>query len=222
MVDLEGDATSRWRGLFGVGLAVSAAVAGLVFSLFIHSDGPMPPEVDGFLWPNPKRITPFFLSDHHGKAFDEQRLNDHWSLMFFGYTHCPDVCPLTLTTLQAVQTSLARAEVDTQNLQIVFVSVDPERDTLEHLNSYVSFFGNSVLGVTGPIDALEGLTRQLGILHVTKPADDAGNYMVDHSAAVLLIDPQSRLVGVFQSPHSVDNLAQSFREIQAFVLATTI
>ena len=121
--------------------------------------------------------------------------------MFFGFTHCPDICPTTLQVLAA-----AKSALDEQGIsplpRIVLVSVDPERDTPEILDKYVGYFGAGNLGITGPLEGIQALTKELGI-YFNKQAGDDGNYLVDHSAAVLLIDPEARFSALFSGPHAV-------------------
>ena len=124
---------------------------------------------------------------------------DHWSLLFFGFTHCPDICPLTLQTLAAAQSELDAA--GQQPLpRIVLVSVDPERDTPQLIGQYVAHFGTGNLGVTGSLAELKKLTSALGIYFEKQPGD-ADNYAVDHSAAVLLINPDGEFHALFSGPH---------------------
>jgi protein SCO1/2 len=200
-------------------LLVLAAAAGFLASLLLIRGGflsaPGAEPVPGALWPHPKPLSPFVLADHTGQAFDLERLRGRWSFLFFGYTHCPDICPGTLTTLSAVRSELEGSERGQAPAQFVFVSVDPERDTPERLSSYVRHFHPDFLGVTGAPHALEGLTRPLGIVHYRGPADASGGYLVDHSAAVLLVDPQARLAAVFSAPHQPRDLAERFRRVRA-------
>jgi protein SCO1/2 len=174
-------------------------------------------QIEGFLWPAPRTVGPFELTDHTGAPFDLSTLDGKWTLMFFGYTHCPDVCPVTLSVLEQVRALLESAGTETDDLQTVFVSVDPERDTIEHLREYVTYFDPRLLGVTGPDAGLQRLTRQLGILHIRNAADENGSYLVDHTASVLLVDPRHRLVAVFGAPHEAESIADRLIRIRAIV-----
>ncbi len=208
---------SRPSGLRGhkVLIAVAAAVAltlGAVASYM--TSRPEAPTIDGLLWPKSKALTAFALEDHHRQVFTLDRLNRRWTLMFFGYTHCPDVCPVTLSVLNHVVAMMVEANVDARPPQVVFVSVDPERDTLEHLASYVGHFNRDFLGVTGSDEKLSVLTRQLGILYARTEPDADGDYLVDHTAAVFLIDPRGHLVALFQAPHAAERIARDVARIQ--------
>ncbi len=147
-----------------------------------------------------RAITDFQLVDHRERAFTRASLEGEWTLLFFGFTNCPDVCPMTMLELGRVQKVLADEGI-TEPVRGVFVTVDPARDTTERLEAYVTGFDEGFLGVTGDLDDIDVLARDLGIVHVRhgEPAD--GDYMVDHGSAVLLINPEGRLQALFQAPH---------------------
>jgi protein SCO1/2 len=193
--------------LFGVGAAAIVST---------RLDASRAPDVPGLLWPDPKQVQPFALTDQHGAPFGVERFDKRWTFLFFGYTYCPDVCPTTLSMLAKVQQDLAR-DGSGSDVQVVFVSVDPTRDTPQHLGAYVSFFNPDFVALTGPDDGLARLTRQLGIYFSRDAPDGDGNYLVGHSSAVLLIDPQRRLVAIHQAPHDAAQIAQSFRQVRRFL-----
>lgn len=159
----------------------------------------------------PRDIENFTLADHTGKTFDNRSLKNHWSFVFFGYTHCPDVCPTTLSVLNGVAHKLGKPDAD---VQFVFISVDPERDTPEKLGQFVSYFNGAFVGVTGTPEALDALTRQLGVVF-ERVADNSGSgkYVLDHSASVLLFDPAGRFHAVFTPPLSATDIAADFGRI---------
>ena len=137
--------------------------------------------------------------------------------MFFGYTHCPDICPTTLAMLRKVEHDLA-GHTSTPR-QHVLVSVDPARDTLDHLARYVSAFGPPFVGVTGSDGELSKLARQVGAVYLRGEPDDDGSYLVDHTASIMLIDPRGRLVALFGMPHDPALIGTRFVEIERAVLA---
>lgn len=175
------------------------------------------PDIPGLLWPNPKVVGPFQLTDHRGAPFDLARLEGRWTLLFFGYTHCPDVCPSTLAVLKQTYARIQAAAPQATPPQVAFVSVDPARDTTERLASFVTHFDADFLGVTGPDPALGALARQFGIVYVRAEPDARGNYAVDHTAAILLTDPQGRLVGLFSLPHDPAAIADQYGAIRRFL-----
>lgn len=150
-----------------------------------------------------KPIDNFVLSDQHGTPFTQSNFLGQWSLVLAGFTQCPDICPTTLSTLSRVEHILG---TDTKRLQIVLVSVDPERDTSEVLSKYLGFFNPRIVGLTGEPNQLEIAYSALGIQRIRIPGA-RGDYSVDHSASVLLISPDGRPAGYFMPPFNANRLA---------------
>ena len=188
------------RNIFvGIVLALALA-AGLVLATRLSA--PAEPKT-ALVMPARNALPEFELLDPLRNTVNRDTFLDQWSLLFFGFTHCPDICPLTLQTLAAAQRELAAA--GQQPLpQIVLVSVDPERDTPELIGQYVAHFGDGNLGVTGSLDELKKLTSALGIYFQKQPGDGE-SYAVDHSAAVLLINPNGEFHALFSGPHVAAN-----------------
>ena len=185
-----------------------SAVAGI--SLWKVMQGPpQPSNAALMLLPEPRVIADFALVDDEGAPFSLDNLRGQWSLIFFGYTHCPDVCPSTLYDLKLVHEKLEQLNGDAEtNHQVLFASVDPERDTPEQLNKYVDYFHPDFIGVTGPQEQLAPLTMQLGIAYrIEEHEAGATQYNVDHSVSILLMNPEGRLHGVFPAPHDADKMA---------------
>ena len=149
--------------------------------------------------PDPDPVPAFELIDQRGAPIDETVFQGQWDLVFFGFTHCPDICPTTLQVLATAKSALEEQGV-TPLPRIVLVSVDPERDTPDILGRYVAYFGADNLGITGSLEGIRALTSGLGIYFEKQESDD-GNYLVDHSAAVLLVDPEGRFSALFSGPH---------------------
>ena len=149
-------------------------------------------------------VPTFSLVDHTGQDVDESVFVGQWDLVFFGFTHCPDVCPITLNVLATAQRELAAQGVEPLP-RIVLVSVDPERDTPELLAHYVDSFGDGHVGLTGELDQIRRLTDGLGVFFNPLPADEQGYYIVDHYAGVIVIDPEGRFHALFGAPHRVEN-----------------
>ncbi|HEX6928283.1 MAG TPA: SCO family protein [Gammaproteobacteria bacterium] len=151
----------------------------------------------------PRPLPEFRMTRHDGTAFDRDSFRDRWSLVFFGFTHCPDVCPNTLFVLDRTVEQLAG-----QNLvppDVVFVSVDPARDTPEKMAGYVQYFNPDFVGITGDDGNLEKLTQAMSVAYERRP--DGDDYTVIHSSAVLLVDPQARLHAIFTPPLKADAIA---------------
>lgn len=163
----------------------------------------------------PLPVDDFTLTDHEGNDFDQSRLEDHWSFLFFGYTSCPAVCPMTLGNLSDVK-KLVDGDPDAAGVkvQFVFVSVDPERDSTERLKTFVPYFNPEFIGATGTPEQLETLTESLGIYHHQEPGGSERDYLVDHTTSVILIDPERRLHAIFPAPHDPGAVAEAFRLIR--------
>jgi protein SCO1/2 len=152
----------------------------------------------------------FRLHDQNNQVFDRTRLQGKWSYVFFGYTHCPDICPTTLVVLRDVQKIAGGQE---QGVQYIFVSVDPDRDKAATLNKYVAYFHPEFIGATGGQGELMRLTRGLGAYYEAGEAQN-GNYEVHHSAAIFLIDPDARLRALFAGPHDAARLARGLQRLK--------
>ena len=205
--------------LLGVGVFV-VAFAGVWVSLEIRKP-PEPPRLPVSLdtvatvLSEPMDLPPIQLADHRGQPFNNETLRGRWTFLFFGYTFCPDICPAALAVLAHAR-KILREEAGEIQPQVVLVSVDPERDTQARLGEYVAYFDREFLGVTGSDAALQKFTRPLGILYRKTPgASSDGNYLVDHSASILLVDPQARLRALTSPPHDGVAIADDFRKIVA-------
>jgi len=198
-----------------VPVLIAAAIAGAATAWFMLHASPAPPTLERATLLDAVRPLPDFeLADQAGQPFGRDRLRGHWTLIFFGFTNCPDVCPTTLATLADVRRQLADLPAADQPA-VVLVSVDPARDTPEALGRYVAHFDPRFLGVTGPPASLEVLTRDLGVaFSIGTPTAD-GSYSVDHTAAIFLIDPDAAFAGVFGSPQVADAIARDYRSIVA-------
>ena len=174
------------------------------------------PDIEGFLWPNPRMIQPFNVVDQHGRPYGLANLSGNWSFMFFGFTHCPDICPITLSLLSQVQKKLVERKI-ADNVQIVFISVDPKRDTPEQVADYVNYFSKDLVGLTGTEEQVAGLARQIGVVYIQNEETAAGDYSVDHSASVFLISPTGQWLGIFSAPHEVDDIITRFKAISEFI-----
>jgi len=196
------------RILTFVAVALISAAAGATLWLFVQ--GRQAPAMQSLkVLPEPRVIADFELADQNGEPFSLADLQGRWTLIFFGFTHCPDICPSTLFELQAVHEQLtAGAGPGPSRHQVLFVSVDPERDTPERLKSYVSYFHPDFIGASGSDQQLRPLALQLGIAYrIEEHEAGATHYTVDHSASVLLTDPSGRLYGVFPAPHEAGKLS---------------
>lgn len=144
---------------------------------WMYPDKPIPPQLQGVLSPHPRALQAFELVDQHNRPFSRERLADNWNLVFFGYTYCPDICPTTLSTLSAVTARLLRESQTIATEQVVFVSVDPQRDRPEVLAEYVKYFNEAFVGVTGSQAAIDGLARQFNAGYLREQETRPGEYL---------------------------------------------
>lgn len=173
-----------------------------------YAGGPDPSM--GTVWPEPRSLPDFQMIDHHGQPFGLNELRGNWTLVFFGYTSCPDICPATMMTLRGVMAELGEGA---RLPQVVLVSVDPERDDLATLGSYVGYFGKDFIGVRGPDDQLHKLALAIGAMYEREAPDENGDYEVAHSASIFLVDPAARVFAAFSPPHRSADIAKRFAAI---------
>jgi protein SCO1 len=161
-----------------------------------------------------RKLPDFSLIDQHGREFGAANLRGRWTLLFFGYTNCPDFCPATLTTLAALQKRL-RADPGAVLPQVVFVSVDAKRDTPAHLAAYVPNFAPEFIGVTAADQSsVEEFAGKLGVSVSIEPTAN-GDYIVNHTALIFVLDPEARLAAILTGPFAVEPLAGDLRRIVA-------
>ncbi|WP_066959660.1 SCO family protein [Microbulbifer sp. Q7] len=160
----------------------------------------------------PRILDEFELLADTGDAFKTTDLAGRWTLVFFGFTHCPDVCPTTLATLNNFYQTL---DEDTQeDTDILLVSVDPQRDKPEQLHSYVRYFNPDFYGVTGEFLNLKRFANQLNVPFNKVPLED-GNYTVDHGSQVVLINPRGHYHGFFKAPLDPAKMKLTYRSMRA-------
>jgi len=179
-------------------LAAIAAGAGLLAAqrLFQPTAPEMPALQALTLYPQPRTLPDFALQSSTGDLLGPQQLAGHWTLVFIGFTSCPDICPMTLAELARAQRRWQALPEKTRP-RVLFVSVDPERDTPERLGEYAHAFHPDTLAATAALPALETFTRSLSLVFAKVPQgrmDD--QYTIDHSAAIAVLDPEVRMAGV--------------------------
>ncbi|MGI0119771.1 SCO family protein [Zooshikella sp. RANM57] len=154
-----------------------------------------------YIFDTPRTFENIHLVSHRGKDINKNSFKNKWTLVFFGYTFCPDICPTTLTELASLKKMLTEHYQQLSNeVNFVFITVDPLRDTQEQLAGYLPFFGDYFTGVTGSIKDIYNLATQLNVPFnpVTKPKKE--NYLVDHSGNLLLLNPKGDYHGFIKPP----------------------
>ena len=205
----------------------------LVLTLKLFTGGPQQVDVDNFqhatILSPPKPLTPFLLTDHNGNKFTERSLEGKWSFLFIGYTSCPDICPPTFTNFKLAAQQFERLGM--KDVNFILLTIDPENDTLDRLKNFVTSFNKDFIGLTGPIDNITDLTKELGLFHMKTPITQVDHSTMDHSqhknmanmkkpmieikhaGSVLLISPKGELYASFSPPIEVDYLVQTLVRI---------
>ncbi|MCK5878011.1 MAG: SCO family protein [Candidatus Marithrix sp.] len=172
----------------------------------------VPDELIGILRPEARSLQDFNLMTQNQSKFNLESFKDKWTLLFFGYTFCPDICPTTLAVLQKVYANL---EPDVlANTQVVFISVDPERDTLEGLAKYIAYFGKDFIGATGEVVEIDKLVSQTGAGYIKDSAVDNENYQISHTSTIFLINPKMQLHAGFAQPHIPETIVRQYNLIR--------
>ncbi len=179
------------------------------------------------LFPKPLNLPEFNLTDGNDQPFNNNSLEGKWSLLFFGYTHCPDVCPTGLYMLANVLKNLKAKNIKLP--QVAFISLDPQRDTVSKLKEYTAHFHKNIIGVTGEQSRINTLAKKMGIMHEKVyekngeyiviendniPDEIRDSYTVNHSASIQIINPKGNLVGIFMSPHDANKISSDMARIQ--------
>ncbi|WP_392538866.1 SCO family protein [Legionella sp. 227] len=198
-------------------VVVLLALAGLFSGIFVGQHFHFKKKIDvttfhGTYLENPRPVNRFQLTGIDEKPFDNKSLKGKWTLMFFGFTNCGYVCPTTMAELTKMYHILEDKGV--KNLpRIVMISIDPERDSPEKLRGYVTSFHPNFYGARGDEESIKSMTREMGIAYakvVEKGVDDATNYDIQHSGALMLFNPQGELNAFFTTPHHADLLAKDY------------
>lgn len=166
----------------------------------------------GTVLKHPRALQPFTLTDMNGAPYTLESMKGHWTLLFPGFTFCPDVCPTTLGMLRQVYAQLGDSADD---VQMLFLSVDPQRDTPEKMRQYVQYFDPRFFAATTAEPELQRVAQMLGVAYVKVPGSQDGNYTMDHSAALVLLNPQGQIAAYFTPPHQVDALVHDLKQLTA-------
>ena len=196
-----------------------AATAIFAWKLNLNEQIPAPEELEDYLFWQAKELSDFTLVGANNQTLGLDDLKGKWSFVFFGYTQCPDVCPITLGVLGSAFAILKQNPDIYTEVQGIFVSVDPKRDTPELLKEYVSYFGSEFSGFTGSTEQINAFTRQMGALyaiHDEEAGEDQDAYLVTHNSAIFLVDPRGRLYGRFPPPPDAQSIADTFIKLRTF------
>lgn len=179
-----------------------------VVILYLNTPKPL---IEGMI--SPKALPVFQLIDYNSQSFTEQNLkSNQWKILFFGYTHCPDICPTTLGMLQAMKKQLN--EKYAKDTQFIFISFDEQRDTPETLKNYLSYFDPAFVGLSGKLQQAEQLMKLLRVVYLKVPQKDS--YLIDHTATLYLVNPRGEWVAAFNPPFEPVKLSQQYQKIREF------
>jgi protein SCO1/2 len=189
--------------------ALAAGLGLWAARLWTHGERPAPRLQAVQLFPQPRALPPFSLRQSDGTPLVPGELKGHWTIVFLGFTHCPDVCPTTLAQLARAQQRWETLPEATRP-RVLFVSVDPDRDTPDRIGEYAHAFHRDTLAATADVPALERFARSLSLVFMKVPAPagtPADDYSVDHSAALAVLDPQARMAGLVTPPLDAQAIA---------------
>lgn len=182
-----------------------------------------PERIQGAIYPRAKIINDFSLLNQLNEKTTKSSLLNHWSLIFVGYTQCPDICPTTLSVMAEVVQQMQNNDI--QPPDIIFLSVDPERDTVDLLKPYVEYFNKAFIGLTGSLEEINELSQQLNAVFRKAPGSSgkitASDYLMDHSSALMLVNPQGNLQAILTAPHLPGTIIESIIKSQAYYELTT-
>ncbi|RMF33812.1 MAG: SCO family protein [Chloroflexi bacterium] len=183
----------------------------LAVGLLIAACKPSAPSFRGTAIEPPRPAADFVLTDQDGRPFRLSDQRGHVVLLFFGYTHCPDVCPATLTTWKQVHEALGD---DADRVRFVFITVDPERDTPERLKEHVTLFGPDFLGLTGPPEALEAVYKAFGVYREKVTTEESAlGYLMNHTARTYLLDQEGRWVLSYAFGTPAEDIVHDIRQL---------
>ena len=203
--------------LLAIAVVSIAAVTAFIIGRPGHDVVVKPPvEIEDYLFWQAKDLTDFKLTGADSKTLGLKDLKGKWSFIFFGYINCPDVCPLTMGILGQTFNLIEKVPAAFQEIQGIFVSVDPKRDTPELIKEYASHFNSKFTGVTGDTTQLDAFSRQMSALYTIETQKTGDAYQVTHTSTIFLVDPQGRLYGRFPPPHTPQEIAGIFLKIRTF------
>lgn len=166
-----------------------------------------------FVLPQPRELGPFQLTDARGGVFSNATLSGQWTFVFFGFTQCPDICPVSMSILgQAFRQLSDRDPERAAQIQTILVTVDPERDDPATLKTYVQAFSDQFIGVTGQTLQLAEFARQVNVAFAKVP-DENGGYTMDHSGHIVVINPRGHYHGFIKMPHTVDKVLAAYQAL---------
>ena len=206
--------TRSHKKLVSIILLFLAAIVGSVVYFGILQNMPVKHDVkiDGLYLTTPKEMINFELTDNQGKTFTKANLNGHWTMMFFGFTNCGMVCPVTMAELNGMYKILQQKLPDNQLPEVVMVSVDPERDTVERMDEFVNAFNPHFIGARAEMPQIATLETALHLAAVKmQVGEKKEQYTINHSAEIMVFNPQGQLQAFLSYPHKAQRMAEDYQ-----------
>jgi protein SCO1/2 len=197
--------------------AILLAAAGLValavtswFAINLRNEAPL--EISGFVTSEPRPLPDFTLLDGNGEAFGSRDFAGTWSFVYFGYTYCPDICPMSMVEMARIADALAQRSVDVP-VSYYLVSLDPDRDTPERMGEYAAYFDPSFVGLTGDPDEIGRFARSAGVVYELPEDTSSRDYLVGHSSFFTLLNPAGEIHAFFTGDLDGERIAGEFLQI---------
>lgn len=200
-------------------LIALGAAAGVLAARYYRTQQ-NPAQIQGLLWPDPKQLHAFTTVADTGGDFGIDQLHGKWSFIYFGYTHCQDTCPFTVSVMSQVYHRLQQQHL-AGDVQMLFVTVDPERDTSRRLAGFLRQYDSPVTGLGGSPAQVRSLASQIGVAFSRGESGKDGGYEMNHSAALFLVGPEGRLLSLFYQPLKPDAVIDRLQRIRAFLRQQT-
>jgi len=198
--------SSLSRMLMITAFAAVAGIGTVTARQLLMVNSPVAPEINGFVLQQPRLLPAFELLNGQAETFTGADFAGAWSFLYFGFTYCPDICPTAMVEMAKLKTLLSASHPDLL-AEFYLVSVDPERDTPQRVQEYVTYFDDNFKGLTGDLDDISNLAQTASVIHVIEPSADGVSYEVGHSSTITLLDPQGSIRAIFREPLRAATLA---------------
>ncbi len=197
------------------GVIIAIALASLAAGYFVaQSSRPKTPVIDDsviFVYPQTRSLAAVSLTDMYGQSITPADFKGDWWVLYFGFTFCPDACPMALANMKQIKTRLP----ENTNIKFGLISVDPQRDTPDRLKEYVTFFHPEFYAATSDAEAIDALTASVNVVYAISGDQSKDDYSVDHSNFMVLLNPEGEHAGIISSPHDPEKIAVELSKLTA-------
>lgn len=207
--------SSLSRMLMITAFAAVAGIGTVTARQLLMVNSPVAPEINGFVLQQPRLLPAFELLNGQAETFTGADFAGAWSFLYFGFTYCPDICPTAMVEMAKLKTLLSASHPDLL-AEFYLVSVDPERDTPQRVQEYVTYFDDNFKGLTGDLDDISNLAQTASVIHVIEPSADGVSYEVGHSSTITLLDPQGSIRAIFREPLRAATLADDVSQVLSY------